>query len=326
MTIAARVRKRAFAALPPAEARYFATEPGTRVLAHCNWQAEPRDHPVLIALHGLEGSSESSYMRGLAEKAFAAGFNVVRLNHRNCGGTEALTPTLYNSGLTADAAHVVREMAERDGMETIALAGYSLGANVALKLAGEYGASAPPQLRCVAAVSPPIDLTAATVQLERPSNVIYQWYFLVSLRRRIRRKQRLFPRLYATGHLYRVRTIRAFDDRYTAPQGGYEGAADYYDRASSIHVIPRIAVPALILTAADDPFIPVAPFHDPRVRGNPNIEVMLTRHGGHCGFIARRCAEHDGYWAEWTVVQWALTQMRGKDEGKRKEAGRGRSA
>ncbi|MGE5358305.1 MAG: YheT family hydrolase [Bacteroidales bacterium] len=305
MTIAARLRRRTFASLPPADARYFDTEPGTRVLAHCNWQPDRLRQPLLVALHGLEGSSESSYVRGLAEKAYLAGFNVVRLNHRNCGGTETLTPSLYHSGLTIDARAVVEELVDRDGFRQVGLAGYSLGGNVALKLAGEYGDRAPAALRFAAAVSPPIDLTAATILLERPRNRIYQWYFLASLKRRIVRKAQMFPGRYSTDGLGRIRTIRAFDDRYTAPDAGYGNAEDYYDRASCIHAIPRIAVPTLIISASDDPFIPTGPFGDPRVGGNPNVEVVITSHGGHCGFIGQRCTEHDGYWAEWAVVRWA---------------------
>jgi predicted alpha/beta-fold hydrolase len=265
-----------------------------------------------LALHGLEGSSDSSYVKGLAEKAYAAGFSVVRLNHRNCGGTEALTPSLYHSGLTADARRVIAELMERDGIRDIGVAGYSLGGNVALKLAGEYGDAPPSALRFVAAVSPSIDLAAASVLLERPANRLYQWYFLRSLRRRIRLKARLFPDRYSTDGLRRIHTVRAFDDRYTAPDAGYANAAEYYDRASSIHVIPRIAVPTLIISAADDPFIPAAPFRDHRVAGNPRVEVVLTSRGGHCGFVGRRSAEHDGYWAEWFIVNWAGSVARGR--------------
>jgi predicted alpha/beta-fold hydrolase len=261
-----------------------------------------------VVLHGLEGSSEASYVRGLGAKAYRAGFSVVRLNHRNCGGTEHETPTLYHSGLTVDAALVVNELIARDGFEQVTIAGYSLGGNVALKLAGEWGAGAPRQLRGVAAVSPPIDLTQATVLLERAGNLLYQWYFLYSLKRRIRRKARLFPAHYSTTGLRAIRTVRGFDDRYTAPQGGFRGAADYYDRASAIHVIPRIAVPTLIISALDDPFIPSEPFRDPRVTSNPHVEVRLTPHGGHCGFLSRQCREHDGYWAEWAVTSFLARQ------------------
>ena len=132
-------KRRALAALPAAEPRFFDVAADARVLAHCNWQPDRKAAPTLLALHGLEGSSEAHYMRGLADKAFAAGFNVVRLNQRNCGGTEHLSRGLYHSGLTADPLFVLNELRDRDGLSRFAVAGYSLGGNITMKLAGELG-------------------------------------------------------------------------------------------------------------------------------------------------------------------------------------------
>ena len=174
--------------------RYFDVARGTRVVADCHWQAEPWRHATLIALHGLNGSSEAHYMRGLAAKAFARGMNVVRLNQRNCGDTEHLAEGLFHSGLTADAAHVVDELTRVDGLPAIGVAGYSLGGNLALKLAGEYGAHAPAALVGVAAVSPIIEISECTRALERPENWLYQWNFVRDLKRRMRRKDAVPPR------------------------------------------------------------------------------------------------------------------------------------
>jgi predicted alpha/beta-fold hydrolase len=252
-------------------------------------------------------------MRGIADKAFSAGLNVVRLNQRNCGGTDHLSVGVYNSGLTGDPAAVIRELIERDGLPSVSVAGYSLGGNRALKLAGEYGAEPPAQVRAFAAVSPTLDLAACIDALERRSNWLYQQNFLVALKRRIRRKRRLFPKHYSTGPLPGVRSVRQFDDAYTAPMSGYRDAADYYYRASSLRVAGRIRVPTLIITSADDPFVPVEPFGDPAVTGNPAIRLVITSHGGHCGFVSRRmppAAHHrgngayDGYWAEKAVVEF----------------------
>ncbi len=143
MTLYAWGKPRSFPALPPAQPRYFDVAPGTRVLAHCHWQPKPWECPTLIALHGLESSSDAHYVRGLADKAFAAGFNAVRLNQRNCGGTEHLSDGLYHSGLTDDPLAVMRELMEVDGLANFAIAGYSLGGNLALKLAGDFGAHPP---------------------------------------------------------------------------------------------------------------------------------------------------------------------------------------
>ncbi|MDQ3349700.1 MAG: alpha/beta fold hydrolase, partial [Acidobacteriota bacterium] len=153
MTVYCWARRRAFPGLPPAALRHFDVEQGTRVLAHCYWQATPAAHPALLALHGLEGSSSAHYMRGIAAKAFARGFSVILLNQRNCGGTEHLAATLYHSGLTHDADHVLREI-DAEGIGRVVIAGYSLGGNLALKLAGDYGDRAPEALRAVCAVSP----------------------------------------------------------------------------------------------------------------------------------------------------------------------------
>ena len=132
-------KRRALPTLPAAEPRFFDVAADARVLAHCNWQPDRKSAPTLLALHGLEGSSEAHYMRGLADKAFAAGFNVVRLNQRNCGGTEHLSRGLYHSGLTADPLFVLNELRDRDGLSRFAVAGYSLGGNITMKLAGELG-------------------------------------------------------------------------------------------------------------------------------------------------------------------------------------------
>ncbi len=159
-----------FPALPAAQLRYFDVAPGTRVLAHCHWQPQPWEHPTLIALHGLESSSDAHYVRGLADKAFAAGFNAVRLNQRNCGGTEQLSDGLYHSGLTGDPLAVMRELVEVDGLPAFAVAGYSLGGNLTLKLAGDFGANPPQELRAVCAVSPTMDLAVCVDALEERQN------------------------------------------------------------------------------------------------------------------------------------------------------------
>jgi predicted alpha/beta-fold hydrolase len=305
MTLYAWARDRHFPDLPPALPRLFDVEPGTRVLAHCHWQDDPRDHPTLVALHGLEGSSESHYMLGMADKALRRGFNVIRLNQRNCGGTEHLCEGLYHSGLTADVAAVLTELADADGLPSIAVAGYSLGGNLALRFAGLLGDNAPAWLRAICAVSPTLELGACMEAMERIRNRLYEWDFMRSLRQRIRRKALMHPGSYDVTGLWRIRSIRAFDDRFTAPHYGFKDAADYYYRAASMRVVDQIRVPALIVTAEDDPFIPVEPFRDPTVTGNPHIALRITRHGGHCGYIEKANDGYDGYWAEQQIVEFA---------------------
>jgi predicted alpha/beta-fold hydrolase len=307
-TIYAWGKPRHFPRLPPPSDRLFDVAPDARILGHCHWQTERARHPVLIGLHGLESSSSAHYMRGLADKAFAAGFSVILLNQRNCGGTEALAAGLYHSGLTSDADHVLRELAAVDGVAQVVLAGYSLGGNLALKLAGDYGESPPPQLRAVCAVSPVMELETCVRALERRQNVFYQWNFVRGLKGRMRRKARLFPGRFPVDRLDQIRTVREFDEVYTAPHFGFRGASDYYHRASAMRVIDRVSVPALIITAEDDPFVPSEPFRDPRVIANPHLRVLITRYGGHCAFVTDRAHRgDDGYWAENRILDFALS-------------------
>ena len=304
MTVYCWGRRRVFPALPPPAARYFDVERGVRVLAHCHWQPEPAAHPVLLALHGLEGSSSAHYMRGMADKAFARGFNVILLNQRNCGGTENLSESLYHSGLTGDADHVIAEITA-EGIDRVVVAGYSLGGNLALKLAGDHGNTAPAALRGVCAVSPVMELAECVRALERRQNTVYQWNFVRGLKARMRRKGLTHPGRFPLDRLDAVRSVRQFDEVFTAPSFGFQGADDYYHRASAMRVVDRIRVPSLVITSEDDPFVPVGPFRDPRVAANPHIQVIVTRHGGHCGFVADPTPSEDGYWAERQVVMFA---------------------
>ena len=303
MTLFAWAKRRQFQDLPAAEARYFDVAANARVLAHCHWQPDRAAHPTLIALHGLEGSSEAHYMRGLAAKAWARGLNVVRLNQRNCGGTEHLSEGLYHSGLTADPLFVLRELIATERLSRLAIAGYSLGGNLALKIAGELGSEAPRELIAVAAVSPVLELEACVRAIERRENRIYEWNFCRNLQSRMRRKAKAWPQTFDLTGLWKIWSIRAFDERYTAPHHGFQGASDYYHRASAMRVIDRVAIPALIITAEDDPFVPPEPFRDAKVTGNPHITTIITPHGGHCGFVAEANG-YDGYWAERVVVDF----------------------
>jgi uncharacterized protein len=305
MTVYAWARRRRFPGLPVPEDRFFQVTSDTQVLAHCFWQRDRAAHPLLVALHGLEGSTAAHYMRGLAAKGLQAGLNVLLLNQRNCGDTEHLGPGLYHSGLSEDADGVIREVVQSDGMRDVVVAGYSLGGNLALKLAGDYGSTPPPWLRGVCAVSPVMDLTSCVAALERRENFIYQWNFVRGLRARMQRKNACHPGRFDLAPLSSIRTIRGFDERYTAPFFGFGGATDYYYRASSLRVVDRIRVPALILTAEDDPFVPSAPFRDPALTGNPNIQVVISEHGGHCGFLGDATSASDGYWAEDRIVEFA---------------------
>lgn len=200
-----------------------------------------------------------------------------------------------------------------DALGTIAVAGYSLGGNLALKLAGDYGNDVPPALVAVAAVSPILEIGECVRALERPDNWLYEWNFVRDLKRRMRRKNRAWPGTFDLSRLARVRSVRAFDEAFTAPYFGFAGADDYYRRASAMRVIDRVRVPALIITAEDDPFVPAAPFRDPKLAGNPYLDVRICAHGGHCGFVGPRSGADDGYWAENQVVDFVARVVKERE-------------
>jgi predicted alpha/beta-fold hydrolase len=302
-TLASAFLPRRFPRLPCSIARDFEVEPGTRIRGHCHWQAVPREHPTLVLVHGLEGSSESGYMLGLAERAFVSGWNAIRLNQRNCGGTELMTPTLYNSGLSGDFRAVLAELIEKDSLPEIFFAGYSMGGNLVLKMAGEFAENAPRQLRAVAGVCPCVELGVCADAVGLPQNFIYQERFVRNLKKRMRRKAQLFPGKYDLAPMAGVRTLREFDDVITARYCGFLDATDYYAQSSASRVVAEIRVPALIVTAQDDPFVPFASFSNPALVNNPKIQLIAPSHGGHCAFISRYAGE-ERFWVENCITEF----------------------
>lgn len=286
---------------------------GSRVLCHCHWQPGPEmaRRLTLVLVHGLEGSSDSRYIQGLTVRAWNAGYNVVRMNMRNCCDSDALTPTLYHSGLSSDVGTVVEHYVRQFGLERVALVGYSMGGNLVLKLAGEWGSH--PPLRAVAAVCPAIDLSAGSDALHEPANRLYEWHFLRRLMRRYRRKAALFPGIYQTRGIGPVRSLRQFDDKIVARYCGFRDASDYYYRAASARVVDRISVPALVLRALDDPFIRLTPDTRAKLVANPHITLVETPYGGHCAYLCQDAGD-EIHWAEATVIRY-LQQVAGQSDG-----------
>ena len=293
--------------LVPSIAEVVEVDPadGSRVLCDCSWQPPPvrAARLTLVLVHGLEGSSNSRYILGIAARAWAAGCNVVRMNMRNCGDTDHLTPTLYNSAFSGDVGAVVQHFAQQNGLRQVALVGYSMGGNLVLKLAGEWGDR--PPLCAVAAVCPAIDLAAGSDALHEPVNRLYEWRFLLGLMRRFRRKAKLYPGIYNPRDIGAVRSLRQFDDKIVARYCNFRDADDYYYRAASARVVDRIAVPTLILHALDDPFIRLMPETRAALLANQRVTLIETPKGGHCAFLSRD-AGNEIHWAEAAVMRYLL--------------------
>ena len=282
----------------PVERRYFQTEPGVQVLMESQ-QPHGTAPAGLVMVHGLEGSAEAGYMLGLGAAALAASFTAHRFNMRTCGGTERLCSTLYHAGLTSDLRAVLRQL-QQEGAAPVFLVGFSLGGNLVLKLAGELGDRALPFLRGVIAVSTPLDLAACSDRIAQPDNRIYERRFVYRMR----------DRLCATGRFRKqdfegLETVRAIDDRITAPSFGFGDADNYYRTQSSLRFLDAIRVPVLLIQAKDDTFVPFDIFRSEAVRSNPRIELLAPEHGGHLGFIGRKPHR---FWADQTILRWIERQ------------------
>ena len=306
-TIASHILKR-HSRLAEPERVLVQVEPDVQVLCLCHWQPQRQHAPTAVIVHGLEGSSDSQYVVGTANKAFAGGMNVVRMNVRNCGGTEKLAATLYHSGMSDDIDRVVRFFIERDTLPSIFLVGFSMGGNQVLKLVGEWADEHLPEIIGAAAICPAMDLGPSADAIHDASNRLYEWRFLLSLRGRMKRKVILFPDKFKVERWW-WKSIRDFDDALTAPAFGFTDASDYYDRASASRVLDRISMPTLILQAKDDPFIRIAPSTYDKLSANPCIRFHESEHGGHCGFLAEPIG-YDGRWAERQIVRFCEEAQR----------------
>lgn len=296
----------------PCEDRLFDVGEESKVLARCHWQKDRSNRPTALLIHGLEGSADRAYSKGTAEKAWQAGFNIVRMNVRNCGDTEHLSATLYDMGLSRDLGNVGALLDAELGHPAsgIFFVGFSMGGNQALKYAGEMGEQVPRWLKGIVAVSPPIELAPCADLIHRGFNRVYEKRFLFSLLRRIRRKNQLFPGKYDLSRIQTIKSLRNYDDEFVGPYQGYGTADQYYFKASAIRVVDRIRVPSLIIQAKDDPLVPVDCLQQPCVENNPFVRILLTEHGGHVGFVEgrsaqrRRLGDEDRFWAENRAVEF----------------------
>jgi len=283
----------------PVETRYLQTESGVTVLIESQ-RPEGASRGDIILTHGLESSSRAGYMLSMAQAGLEAGYAVHRFNMRSCGGTEHLSPTFYNAGLTVDLRMFVEALVG-DTHTPVHLAGYSLGGNLIAKLAGEWGEAARPFIASVCAVSASIDLEASCRAIERRENFIYHRRFVRRLIERTKRRLEANPKLTIHPEFLSARTIVEFDDKVTGPSFGFRDAADYYWHQSATRFLDGIRVPTRFIYSLDDPIIPPSMYNHPAMSANPHISRQATRHGGHVGFIARGAHR---FWLDRAVLDW----------------------
>jgi hypothetical protein len=261
--------------------------------------------PLAVLCHGLEGASDAPYLRGMARALVARGLAVVALNFRTCSGVPNRLPRSYHSGETTDLGEVVRRLvAERPGRPLV-VAGFSLGGNVVTKWLGEHGAALPGEVRGGAAISVPFDLAACQRTLDGPGPLtwIYRERFLRRLRRKAAWKARQFPGLFDAAAVARASTFAEYDELMTAPLHGFTSRDDYYARSSAGPFVAGIRRPYLAISAADDPMVPVASLPVAAARDNPAVQLVVTRHGGHTGFLDG-ALPRPGFWAERAVADF----------------------
>jgi uncharacterized protein len=281
----------------PATVQTYCTDPKTTIVV---FEHRPSTTPKgnIVLLHGLEGSSQAGYFQSFGQTALERGYQIHRANLRTCGGTEHLCDTMYHSGLTFDT-RVILERLKAESGRPLFLVGFSLGGNVALKLAGELGDRH--LLDGVCAVSTPIDLAACVRKLDEPSNLLYSRRFLKRLRERVARKSELAPGFYRTQGLRDVKTIWEFDDYYTAPLFGFQDASDYYATQSASRYLEAIRTPTLVIAAKDDPLVPFEMYSHPAFRTNPNLQLVTSPYGGHLGFLSR---QKPRFWVDLVCLDW----------------------
>lgn len=250
---------------------------------------------VAIVTHGLEGSSDGAYVRGMARILVRRGWDVCAWNLRGCSGEPNRRAATYHSGKTEDLARVVEHVIEQD-YTTVGLVGFSLGGNLTLKYLGERGGAVDARIRGAAAFSVPVDLQASSHQINRLTNWHYRQYFLQSLRRKIRQKADQHPETIRTEPLRHIRTLRAFDDAYTAPLNGFRDADTYYRAASSQSVLADITRPTLLINAANDPFLSASCYPTEQAADHPHLSLEVPASGGHVGFVSFN--ETGAYWSE----------------------------
>lgn len=252
--------------------------------------------PLIILSHGLEGNSTRQYITGMVKLLTQNGFDCLAWNFRSCGGEMNQTAQFYHSGATEDLNAVINYAFEK-GYSDVRLVGFSLGGNLTLKYLGEQGAAIDSRIKGAIVFSVPMDLKACSLAIIEPRNQIYMHRFLKSLKPKVMEKAALYPQRIDLKDYALVKTLYDFDHIYTAPLHGFEGADHYYAECSSQFFVEPITVPTMIVNAENDPIVPFGSLPIDVLRAHPNVTLLATRDGGHCGFRPARLTD-EFYWSE----------------------------
>ncbi len=264
-----------------------------------DWSVKNNNRLAIVS-HGLEGSTDRAYVKGMVKALNDNGWDALAWNYRSCSGEPNRTLRMYHNGVTDDLAWVIQHAKSQNRYKEIALIGFSLGGNLTLLHAGKDRPD--PIVKKAIAFSAPCDLAESAKVIARPSNKIYMKRFLVLLHQKVKAKKKLMPDLIDDAGYHKIKDFKDFDDRYTAPIHGFKNANDYWEKCSSKPHIPNITIPTLIVNAIDDPFLPDACIPIKEANQNKNITLCATKAGGHVGFISFN--RKNMYWSEKTAIEF----------------------
>lgn len=271
-----------------------------------DWSTTDDSDRLLIGMHGLEGNSESTYLKGLIRHANQSGWDGVAFNFRSCSGEPNLKLRSYHSGETEDIDFVLHHAISK-GYRQIAIVGFSLGGNVALKYCGEQAAQMNPAVVASIGVSVPCHLQSCSEQLDKWYNQVYLSNFMTSLKQKVEDKIHLLDERVDINKIRNAKTFADFDGAFTAPVHGFASAVDYWTRCSSLHFVDRIEIPTLLINAADDSFLSERCFPKVAARNNPHFHLEIPDNGGHVGFVS--FTANKTYWIERRIMSFIKSQL-----------------
>ncbi|WKN30676.1 alpha/beta fold hydrolase [Porifericola rhodea] len=276
-----------------------------------DWSVAESDRLVIIS-HGLEGDSNRPYILGMVRAFNRASWDALAWNFRGCGGEINHTLRFYHSGATDDLDLVISHALSQKQYKSITLVGFSLGGNLTLKYLGESGDKLPPQVKVGVAFSVPLDLYTCSEQISSPANFVYSRRFLKNLKKKVSQKVLHMPNDLSTMHFNQIKSLKDFDDFYTAPLHGFKDAMDYYTHCSSLYYLEDIKVPTLLVNAKNDPFLSDKCYPVEMLRDHPYVHLETPLSGGHVGFMPRGAGADDNYWSEDRAVTFAKAKLQGR--------------